>query len=68
MNDNKKNKEIKISYLPNAEIQVYEMMKNDIWSFMICINRVCKLHHLDPYNYAHFIIAMEILKMEVSFN
>jgi hypothetical protein len=68
MNNDKKNKKINISYLPNAEIQVYEMMKNDIWSFMICINRVCKLHHLDPYNYAHFIIAMEILKMEVSFN
>lgn len=66
--DNKRFKQLNISYLPNAEIQVYEMMKNDVWSFMICISRVCNLHKLDPYNYAHFLIAIEILKMEVSFN
>jgi hypothetical protein len=66
--DKKKFKKLNISYLPNAEIQVGEMMKNDIWSFMICINRVCQLHQLDPYNYSHFLIAIELLKMEVSFN
>lgn len=59
---------IKISYIPSAEQDVFEMMKNDIWSFMLQIKQVCNEKKLDPYNFNHFLIAIELLKMKVSYN
>ena len=59
---------IKVSYLPSAETDVFEMMQNDIWSFMVCIKQICVEKNLDAYNFNHFLIAIELLKMKVSYN
>lgn len=68
MNNTKKVKVIKISYLPMAEQDVMKMSVNDSYGTMLMIKHICKRNGLDPYNFVHFQAAMEILKHQVTWN
>ena len=67
MNNNKV-RTFNVSYLTEASKDVDKMMVCNTFGFMIEIQRVCKQNDLDPYNMAHVLVAIELLKMQVSFN
>jgi len=67
--DNLKNvKVIEISYLPLAEQDVMKMMSNDMYGTMLMVKQVCKQNRLDPYNFVHFKVALDIIKHQVTWN
>jgi len=66
--NNKKVRTFKVAYLTEASNDVHKMMVLNTFGFMIEIKRVCNQNDLDPYNMAHVHLAIELLKMQVSFN
>lgn len=68
MNNTKKVREIRISYLPLAEQDVMKMAVNDTYGTMLMIKHICKQNGLDPYNFVHFQVALDILKHQVTWN
>jgi hypothetical protein len=68
MNNSKREKVIKVSYLPVAEQDVMKMMSNDMYGTLLMIKRICKENGLDPYNFLHFNIAIDMIKHQVTWN
>lgn len=66
--DNSKSRVFKVTYLREASLDVEKMMVYDTFGFMLAIKRVCLQNNLDPYNFAHISVAIELLKVQVSWN
>lgn len=68
MSNKKEPRIIQVSYFGRASRDVEIMAEQDYWSFVMEIKRVCKQNNLDIYNYTHFLIAIDVLKHQVSWN
>jgi hypothetical protein len=66
--NNSKKRVFKVSYLREASKDVEKMMVCDTFGFMLAIKQVCLQNNLDPYNFAHISVAIELLKHQVSWN
>lgn len=68
MNNTKKVKVINVRYLPLAEKDVMQMAVNDTYGTMLMVKHICKQNGLDPYNFVHFQVALDIIKHQVTWN
>lgn len=66
--NNPKSRVFKVAYLREASKDVEKMMVYDTFGFMLAIKNVCHQNNLDPYNLAHISVAIELLKVQVSWN
>lgn len=66
--NNSQKRTFKVAYMKMATVDVEKMMDLNAFGFMLEIKRICQQNKLDPYNFAHIKVAVEILKMQVSFN
>jgi|688.fasta_scaffold847265_3 hypothetical protein len=68
MDKSKNIRVFKIAYLPLAEEQLSDLCQTDMFGFILMVKLVCKQNNLDIYNFSEFRIAVEILKMQTSYN
>lgn len=68
MDKSKNIRVFKIAYLPLAEEQLSNLCQTDIDGLVLMVKLVCKQNNLDIYNLSEFRIAVEILKMQTSYN
>lgn len=66
--NNSKTRVFEVHYLREASKDVEKMMVYDAFGFMLAIKNVCIQNKLDPYNLAHISVAIELLKVQVSWN
>lgn len=68
MSKNKNQRVFKISYLPVQEDKIIQQMLYDNAEFIKLVKLVCSQNNLHIWNLEEFKVAVELLKMQSTYN
>jgi hypothetical protein len=67
-NNNRNDRTFEVSFTRSASRDAIELMHNDIDTFDFFVKRIAKSNKLDLCNLPEVVVAIDILKMQITYN